>query len=135
MTPISITKRYKWRPSNRIEFALLDRAIWREGLTVALSPHMFRIALCLTVAASQGMSLSTDDMIEVLYGDHDDGGPETADNVVSVNVCRLRKRLAPLGMTIQRQRDHYYTMLIEPSVARFRITRPQKRQSPRMVAA
>lgn len=35
-----------------------------------------------------------------MYGDRSDGGPETADNIVSIQVLRLRTFLEQYGWTI-----------------------------------
>lgn len=39
-------------------------------------------------------------LVHALYGDDPNGGPETADKIISVYMCRLRPKLRPLGWTI-----------------------------------
>lgn len=40
-------------------------------------------------------------LIDCLYNDDIDGGPENPRNVVAVQLCHLRKILKPLGISIQ----------------------------------
>ncbi|WP_105436387.1 winged helix-turn-helix domain-containing protein [Neorhizobium tomejilense] len=48
-----------------------------------------------------GASVSRDAIIDYCYSDDPTGGPERADNVFRVMVCRLRKVIEPYGWTIQ----------------------------------
>lgn len=45
-------------------------------------------------------AVSRDALIGALYDADPDGGPMSAETVISVYVCQLRKRLAPYGWTI-----------------------------------
>lgn len=45
-------------------------------------------------------AVSRDALVAALFGDDADGGPMTAETVISVYVCQLRKRLAPYRWTI-----------------------------------
>lgn len=42
-----------------------------------------------------------EELLDVSYADREDGGPEGADDVLKVVVCRLRKKIAPLGAVIR----------------------------------
>jgi hypothetical protein len=48
-------------------------------------------------------SVTMERMIQALYADDPDGGPERADNAISVYNWRIRKVIEPLGWTIPRQ--------------------------------
>lgn len=114
MMSIAIRNRYKWRPTNgAIELAVVERTVWRNGHSVAPPRHFFQLALRLTIAALHDGPHPSVEMIDVLYADDADSGPENADNALSINIYRLRKRLALLGISIGRRRDNLSTMSIE----------------------
>jgi len=61
--------------------------------------------------------LSRDRLIELLYGDDPDGGPEGAGNIVTVRIAHLRKELAPMGWTVNcngRGRGYVGSYRLEP---------------------
>lgn len=41
-------------------------------------------------------------LIDALYGDRSDGGPLSANNVLSVHLCQLRRALEPFGWTVSK---------------------------------
>lgn len=47
-----------------------------------------------------GRPFTKESLIQTMYGDRSDGGPETADNIVSIQVLRLRTFLEQYGWTI-----------------------------------
>lgn len=49
---------------------------------------------------SIGRPVLRDAMIDRLYGDRADGGPERAANIIMVQVSRLRREIEPFGWTI-----------------------------------
>lgn len=48
----------------------------------------------------QGLTLTTTQLIDGLYGDRADGGPETADLCVRVQIHKLRSKLSSVGIEI-----------------------------------
>lgn len=47
-----------------------------------------------------GRPVSKDRLVTALYSDRPDGGPEFADNIVSIEILRLRKAIEAFGWTI-----------------------------------
>lgn len=70
----------------------LDRL---EGFVTA---PMQRRVLQILMAAPRGLMIA--DILQKVYGGHQDGGPLYAASSVSVALVRLRALLAPLGWTI-----------------------------------
>jgi DNA-binding response OmpR family regulator len=70
------------------------------GASVYLTPNRFRVFFLL--AASHGL-VSREQIIEQLYGDEADGGPECIYNVVSVYLTNLRQQIAPLRLAIENE--------------------------------
>jgi hypothetical protein len=48
----------------------------------------------------KGHPVPVERLVAVLYADRPDGGPDDAIGVVQVQICKLRARLAPHGVTI-----------------------------------
>lgn len=115
---VAITRLHNKRydAPGRLEFAVLEQTVSRDGVSVFLPPKAFRLALCLAVAGGNNRHLSTNEMIDAIWADDVDGGPETADTAVSVYLCRLRKLLVPVGVTIVRERQRMYLLHIEPAL-------------------
>ncbi len=40
-------------------------------------------------------------LVDAVYGDREDGGPENAEYVVRVHICQIRTKLAALGIEIE----------------------------------
>jgi DNA-binding response OmpR family regulator len=57
---------------------------------ISLSPDQAAVIGVL----SKGALVSTNDLIDVVYGDREDGGPLHATRVIYVKICHLRKKLA-----------------------------------------
>ncbi|CAN7306726.1 hypothetical protein LJR231_001582 [Phyllobacterium sp. LjRoot231] len=113
---VAITRRHNRRhdAADRIEFAVLEQTIWRGGNSFFMSPQQFRLALVMTVAAANRISLTTDELVDALYADDIDGGPDTASIIVRKHIWRFRMVFRPLGMTVIRERQNFYRMSIEP---------------------
>ena len=65
---------------------------WRR---VRLWPRAFRAVAAIMVSPAR---LTTVDLVNYLYGDRADGGPDSARIIVAVAMHHARKRLAPLGI-------------------------------------
>lgn len=63
------------------------RAFTRDGITVAATPLEFRILAPLLAAHGP---LTWFDLVDSLYGDRYDGGPEYADDVVRTLIYHMR---------------------------------------------
>jgi hypothetical protein len=116
MTTVAITWRHNWRhdAADRIEFAMLEQTIWRAGLSVRVPFQIFRLALCMTVAGANGRNLSTDELVDVLFAEDINGGPDQANRNVAVYLSRIRKLFAHLGMKVVKERNSFYRISIEP---------------------
>lgn len=53
-----------------------------------------------------------DDILEGLFGDLYDGGPESGDRAIDVVICHINRRLAPTGIAIVSSR-HGYRKLVD----------------------
>jgi hypothetical protein len=85
---------------NRIEIALETREIRRGQLAVNFPNLEFRIASVLLCAAAQDRCLVVSELVEALYGERADGGPESAVDCVRRHIHFARKRFAPIGIVI-----------------------------------
>lgn len=47
-----------------------------------------------------GRLVSNTDIVDAMYGDRADGGPENCGNVAKVTICRLKKTIEAFGWTI-----------------------------------
>lgn len=47
------------------------------------------------------IGIPTSHLVDLIYADDPDGGPEGASKVVNVQICRLNKKLAAVGRRIQ----------------------------------
>jgi hypothetical protein len=84
--------------------------IWRRGqcadfgiryhARTTRAPDVFRVAVRLLVAGNTGATIP--ELIGLLYGHKDDGGPLSADSNVRVFLRIIAERFAPLGITVQR---------------------------------
>ena len=64
-----------------------------------LSPNARKIFYHL--ARNFGLQVSGQELVEVLYHDREDGGPEWSETVVAVTINRYRHLLAPLALRIE----------------------------------
>lgn len=72
-----------------------------------------KIVSALERAGARG--ISTDQLIDLLYAASPGGGPEWARTCVYVQVHRLRRKLAPIGLGIDRaRRDGRYRLIHQP---------------------
>ena len=44
---------------------------------------------------------SREALIDAMYGDRPDGGPEYAKKIIDISICKLRRKLVPFGVTIK----------------------------------
>jgi DNA-binding winged helix-turn-helix (wHTH) protein len=56
------------------------------------------------LAAAWPRSISKQALIDHVYGDRPDGGPDTASDCIRMTIWNLRRRLAPFGWTISDSR-------------------------------
>lgn len=68
-----------------------------------LSPTQGQIMALL--ARSPGVWVSTRRILETVYGDRADGGPDYASTCVRVQISLMRKKLAPYGLAIESGRN------------------------------
>ena len=73
------------------------RIFSRRGRHVQLSP--MRSTMLLEIAARGGY-VTPDAFIDTLYGDDEDGGPDSARGGVYVRIAILRNLIKPLGLMI-----------------------------------
>lgn len=76
-------------------------------LETGLTPYEASTLLAL---ASTRAHISKAELIDALYGDDPDGGPDFADSVVKVHICRLRRKLAPYGWKIDTEYNRGYAL-------------------------
>jgi len=63
---------------------------------VVLSPHAFKI-----LEAVMRCARPIDDLIDVLYSERRDGGPDTARECVITSVTRINKAINPMGWAVR----------------------------------
>lgn len=76
------------------------RTISGLGQFVFLRPMQGKIFSKLWKAWPSGRMIRREEMMDHVYADHPDGGVEST-NVISVQINDLRKRIAPLGISIR----------------------------------
>ncbi len=62
--------------------------------------------------------ISTDRLVNLVYSDDPNGGPDNAVKSIHVRICRMNKRLRPLGWLINGRGDHTGVYVLE----RLRVT-------------
>lgn len=113
------------------QFALtcvLRPKVWRswrpqlcwDGGAVYVPPQMAKIVLRLALA--KGAAVTVDELIDWLYGDDVDGGPDDAVGVTRVHLHKLQRTLSEAGfpgaVTNQHGRGHSLIMLPRPAEQR-----------------
>lgn len=88
----------------RIAFRPL-RLITDTG-TFGLTPREADILFCLM--ADRFIPIAG--LIDIFYGDREDGGPEWAANCIKVHTCRLRKKLVGSGWMVKRWGMRFYSL-------------------------
>jgi DNA-binding response OmpR family regulator len=79
-----------------------NRALATGGVVTIVGPqNTFRLALLLL--GRGGRVTTKAEMIDALYGDHIDGGPENATRNVDVQLTRARGALAAVGAIVERE--------------------------------
>lgn len=76
-----------------------DTGYAEELLDITLQNTPRRILTRLMLG--NGATVSKAVIVEELYGDRPDGGPDTAEKVVESHISKLRKRIKPRGWTIR----------------------------------
>jgi len=87
-----------------LRFDTVGRRVFHGKRPLDLSPR--ELALLELLLMRAGRVVSKEQMVNHLYG----WGDEVADNVIEVNVYRLRKKLEPLGCSIRTVRGMGYLM-------------------------
>jgi DNA-binding response OmpR family regulator len=77
-----------------INVDLVERSVTWPGASLKLSPINTRILAALAERASV---VRYDALIERVWGDDSDGGPDDVDHAMHTHVSSLRKRLASAG--------------------------------------
>lgn len=67
----------------------------RESITAPAQRIIFDL-----LSRSIGYAVRRDAIIDRMYGDRADGGPETADLILKAQVSQLRRRIEPFGWTV-----------------------------------
>ncbi len=85
------------------------RAISRYGAIVRLRPIMFRVV----AALAGGAALSMPELIDVVYGDDPDGGPETAAKCIEVIIFIERPKIEICGLSLVRPRRAHLQLKVD----------------------
>jgi DNA-binding response OmpR family regulator len=91
-------KRLSFRHSKAFVFDAPANRIWNNGLWIKLAPCEFKVALA--VAVRRGELISKAEICDALWGDREDGGPDTQWKAIDVHVNRLRGKLPVMGLSI-----------------------------------
>lgn len=75
------------------------RTIIRNGICVKLTPLQYKI-----LQAVRHHRVTVPRLVELLYQDRADGGPECANNVIHVTMSAMNKRLKAINMKIGGER-------------------------------
>jgi DNA-binding response OmpR family regulator len=92
----------------------------RIGLTVKLPAQQFH--LLQTLYKARNRFVTRGHLIYDLWVNRDQEEPQQALNQISVIASLLRKKVAPLGVTIYRERGSGYQLRIDPSKRGFSAT-------------
>lgn len=84
---------------------------WRR---VTLGPLELRLTSALIVGSVNGHSFQLNEMIDVLWIDCKEGGPDLADRAVYALLHRLRKKLQPLALRIARNSGYRHYIAVDP---------------------
>lgn len=66
------------------------------------------------IASGRGAAVSSDTIISAIWGDDPEGGPLSADNLIKVMTCRLRKK----GFNIVTRYGFGYCLVRQPAAKR-----------------
>jgi DNA-binding response OmpR family regulator len=75
------------------------KAFWRDGAFIRLEPSKFMLVFL--IASRVGALVSKEELCDALWGDEEDGGPDTQWKVIDVQLCKIRKVLPSLGVWIE----------------------------------
>lgn len=74
------------------------RRVAGRTIEARLAPIEFKILFVLCAA---GGVVSSEQLLELLYGERADGGPIYAATALSVRICRMRRKVAKFGISIE----------------------------------
>lgn len=101
------------RPGDVVLSTRLNMVV-RDGRLIELTPMRFRLALALMGSTP----MSREDLIETMWCDSPDGGPEFADRTLRTHFNALRHWLGRLGLRIVRPHaGHYMIEADSPDLA------------------
>ena len=66
----------------------------------------------------EGHVVSKDELIQAVYGGHEDGGPDDALGSINVSMCYLRLALAPSGVEIGTRWGNGWYLKTDPAALR-----------------
>jgi DNA-binding response OmpR family regulator len=81
-----------------------------EELLDIRMPNLERRALVRLIKA-RGAMVTREQMVDALYGDHSDGGPDLAEFTLQSHVSKLKKKLAGSAWAIQSRRFEGYRLV------------------------
>ena len=61
------------------------------GMLEARNTHTVGQRILARLKAGRGATVHVDEMVEILWGDDEDGGPESATRTIAVHIAHLRK--------------------------------------------
>lgn len=65
----------------------------------------------LRLSQAQGRIVPMHQIVDFLYGDEEDGGPEDARNCAQVHITKVRRKISPLGWVIEAERYRGYRLV------------------------
>lgn len=95
----------------------LTRTLCGLGYVVALRPMQGKIFDKLWRSWPSGRMISKEEMMDHVYADDINGGPESP-NIVSVQIADLRKRIAPFGISIHGRHGYLIYRVANPKPGR-----------------
>lgn len=97
---------------DKVELAVASREIRRGQLSIALTPQLFDLFRSLVSSATTDRVVTMSDLIDNLWGDDVDGGPDDAPRAIRRLIWDLRRRLAPIGMAVPCEHARGYELVI-----------------------
>lgn len=90
------------------------RAVVRFGIVVELSPIQYQI-----MQAVRRRNRTNEELVEFIYADRSDGGPDTAKNCIHVAIAAMNKKLKRINLKVGSERvgPHTPIKLMELGVA------------------
>lgn len=109
----------------KVEIAASSREVRRGQLAIALTPQLFDLFRSLVSSAVTDRVVTMSELIDNLWGDDVDGGPDEAPRAIRRLIWDLRRRLAPIAMAVPCERTRGYELVIldRPLFAPSRVVR------------